>query len=119
MFGNLHNTVRIEIETYHSIVRLRMFGFLLDAQTVPVLVELSYTVAFWVVHIVTKHGGMPFLLSIYNSLLQHPCETTLGRTKCMATTQNISTMLSTRPYSYRCCPSIALRGTNGYKHSAA
>ena len=76
MLGDVHHTVRIEVQSHHRIVRFGLGGLLLNAQTVAVLVKLSYAIAFWVVDIIAEYGGLTFLFSIFYSLFQHACETT-------------------------------------------
>ena len=76
MLGNIYHTVRIEVQTHDGIVRFGLGGLLLDAQTVAVLVEFCYTIALWVVDIITEDGGLTFLFSILYSLFQHTRKTT-------------------------------------------
>ena len=74
VLGNIHHTVRIEIEAHDGIVRLRVLGFLLDAQTVAVGIELGHAIALGVVDIIAEHGGLALLLGALDGILQHAGE---------------------------------------------
>ena len=51
-----------------------MLRFLLDAQAVPVLVELRHAVTFRIVHPVAEYGGLSFLFRRAYRFLQHGAE---------------------------------------------
>ena len=48
MLGYIHQLVRVEVKTYHSIIALGLFRFLLNAQAVALLVKLCYAIALWI-----------------------------------------------------------------------
>ena len=75
MLGYFHDLVRIEIQAYHSIVTLRMFRLLFDAQAIALLIEFSHTISFRVTYTITKDGSFAILLGIYYSLMQHLTKT--------------------------------------------
>ena len=44
--------VRIEIQPYHGVIRLRFLRFLLDTEDVPIRIELGHAIAFRIVYII-------------------------------------------------------------------
>ena len=72
--GDIDHGVRIEIETDHGIVGLRLLGFLFDGGAVALRVEGSHAVAFGVVDAVAENGGFALLLCRGDGRLEHSAE---------------------------------------------
>ncbi len=52
-----------------------MLRFLLDAQTITLLIKLSHTISLWITYTMTENGCLVVLLCIYYSLMQHLVQT--------------------------------------------
>ena len=72
---NLNNAVGIEIQTYDSIVALRLLGLLLNAQAIALGINLGHSITFGVVHIIAKYRSLAMLFGIDNALAQQFGET--------------------------------------------
>ena len=72
---HFHHLVGIEVETHHRIVALGLLGLLLNRKAVALLVELSHTIALWVLYPIAKHARLAHL-GIFHTFLQHAREAT-------------------------------------------
>ena len=70
MLSYLYHAVRVEVETYHCVVTLRLCWLLFDAQAVAVLVEFCHAITLRVVYVVTEYAGVAFLCSFHALLEQ-------------------------------------------------
>ena len=70
VLGYLYHAVRVEVESHHGVVALRMFWLLLDAEAVALCVKLCHTVAFRVVHIVAEYCRLAVALDVLHAFAQ-------------------------------------------------
>ena len=68
--GHVHHLVGVEVEAHHGVVALGHFGFLLDAETVTLLVEFRHTITLGVAHPVAEDGGFLVLLGILHGIAE-------------------------------------------------
>jgi len=68
---HIYHLVWIEIETYNSIVVLRLSWFLLNREAVALLIKLSYTIVLRIVHPIAKDRSLLLFVSSTNSFLEH------------------------------------------------
>ena len=69
-FGHVHHLVGVEIKPDHRIIALGGFGFLLNADTVALFVELGHTVTFRIADPVAENGRFLILLGIFHCFFQ-------------------------------------------------
>ena len=70
----IHHFVRVEVESDHGIVGLRVCRLLLDAQTVALVVELRHPVPLRVIDPVAEYSGPALLLGRVYRILQQSCK---------------------------------------------
>ena len=75
MFGYVNDLVGIEIQAHHSIVALRLLGFLLYADAVALFIELGHAVTLGVGDPIAKHSGFVFFFGSTYCILKHLGET--------------------------------------------
>ena len=74
VFCNLHHTVRIEIQSYYSIVAFRMFRFFLNAETVTVSIKFSDSISLRVAHVVSEYSCLVLRRYSFDGIIEFLAE---------------------------------------------